>query len=186
MAVNHRIRLQQIIREAEGYLELSILFSDDFDTSVARERLTPRAIDILKRVSDAGSLRGHALYLRGEALRSLDRYQEALEPLQTASEIDPENIHIWLALGWCYKRIGRLDLAIESLERALESDECKAIVYYNLACYWSLAHNKNRALEYLTQALAVNPDYRDMVSREQDFDFLRADPDFLALTSLIA
>jgi tetratricopeptide (TPR) repeat protein len=183
---SQRIRLQQILREAEGYLELAMLFSDDFDTSVARRLAIPLALATLDRMGEAGNLRSHALYLRGESLRALERYQEAIAPLQAAAEMDAGNIHIWLALGWCYKRSGHLDLAIESLDRALEAGDGNGIVFYNLACYWSLAHNKERALECLSQAFAINPDYRDMVDREPDFNPLRADPDFQALTSMIA
>ena len=54
---------------------------------------------------------------------------------------EPRNVRIYLALGWCYKRIHRLDLAIETLEEALEIDSNPAlnrgILHYNLACYWS-------------------------------------------------
>jgi tetratricopeptide (TPR) repeat protein len=190
---NQRIRLQQIIREAEGYLELSLLFARDFDTSLARKLVTPRALETLAKIDATGNFRGHALYLQGEALRSLERYAEAVQPLREASELDPENIQIWLALGWCYKRSGRLDLAIESMERAMEvSDDAldvekyRALLHYNLACYWSLAGNKAHALEYLSKAFDADPDYRDRVGSEPDFDPLRSDPDFQALTSLLA
>ena len=47
------------------------------------------------------------------------RYFEALLPLERASRLAPEDIRVRLALGWCYKRTGRLDLAIDSLEKAL-------------------------------------------------------------------
>ena len=59
------------------------------------------------------------------------------------------------------------------------------ILFYNLACYWSLAGGKEHTLEYLQQAFAMNPDYRDMVGKESDFDPLRNDADFQALTSII-
>jgi tetratricopeptide (TPR) repeat protein len=181
---SQRIRLQQILREAEGYLELAMLFSDDFDTSVARRLAIPLALATLDRMGEAGSMRSHALYLKGESLRALERYQEAIAPLKAAADLDPGNIHVWLALGWCYKRCGHLDLAIDALDRALEAGDGNGIVFYNLACYWSLAHNKDRALECLSQAFAINPDYRDMVDREPDFNPLRTDPDFQALTSM--
>ncbi len=46
---------------------------------------------------------------------------------------------IAFALGWCYKRLARLDLAIHSLEQALVDDPECALLHYNLACYSSLA-----------------------------------------------
>jgi tetratricopeptide (TPR) repeat protein len=79
-------------------------------------------------------------------------------------------------------------LAIDALERAQETDpepSTAALLDYNLACYWSLAGKKNRALSSLARAFAIDPNYRDQVGDEPDFDPLRADPDFRELTSII-
>ena len=99
--------------------------------------------------------------------------------------MEPQNVHIRLSLGWCYKRCRRLDLAIQSLEEALESDASQAIVHYNLACYWSLAGNVKLAVAYLSQAFELDPEYRDLVAREADFDPIRNHPHFQALASVV-
>ena len=98
---------------------------------------------------------------------------------------NPDNFHTWLALGWCNKRIGRLDLAIQSLEEALLVAPDQAIIHYNLACYWSLVNNSKLALRYLTQAFEIDPGFRDLVAGETDFDPIRDHPGFLELTSVI-
>ena len=51
-----------------------------------------------------------------------------------------------MALGWCFKRVGQLDEAIGALEHAIAVDPSEAVLHYNLACYWSLARNRRRAL----------------------------------------
>lgn len=168
-----RLRFTQILKEAEGYLELN---------------LPEQALATLERAGDGGTFRGHVLYLRGEALRALERYPESLEALREAAELSPSNVHIWLALGWCYKRDGRLDLAIDALERAQETDPAPptaALLLYNLACYWSLSRRKDRALTSLAHAFAIDAHYRDLVGSEPDFDPLRSDPDFRDLVSMI-
>jgi tetratricopeptide (TPR) repeat protein len=168
-----RLRFTQILKEAEGYLELN---------------LPEQALATLDRAGEGGTFRGHVLYLRGEALRSLQRYPEALEALREAAELSPSNVHIWLALGWCYKRNGRIDLAIDSLEQAQYTDPeppTAALLLYNLACYWSLAGDKHQALSSLARAIAIDAHYRDMVGSEPDFDPLRSDPDFRQLVSVI-
>jgi tetratricopeptide (TPR) repeat protein len=91
----------------------------------------------------------------------------------------------WLALGWCFKRSGRLDSAIESLKEALVVDPEQGIVHYNLSCYWSLAGNVPLALQHLERALALDSNFRSMTEREADFDPIRADPGFQSLTSAI-
>ncbi len=161
-----RIRIAQILREAEGYLELSL----------------PRhALEALQRAESLGLINSHGLYLRGEALRELQQFSDAIGPLTQAAELAPSNVQIWLALGWCQKRAGRIDLAIEALEQAEDIDAQQAIIPYNLACYWCLAKNKQQTLEHLARAFDLDPNYRDLVPKEADFDALRDDPDFQAL-----
>ncbi|MDZ4779667.1 MAG: tetratricopeptide repeat protein [Planctomycetia bacterium] len=169
MTLANRLRTQQRLRQAEGYLELG---------------MPQHALDVLDDVNDAGPSCGRLSLLQGYALRALGRYVEAIYPLVAASETNPNDIHVWLALGWCYKRIQRLDLAIESLEHALEAAPDQALIHYNLSCYWSLARNKERTLEYLARALELDADYRDLIPQESDFDALRDDPDFRSLITL--
>jgi Flp pilus assembly protein TadD len=159
-----RIRRQQLVLQAEGYLELG---------------MAEHALEVLERCGD--QLTDHALYLKGQALRELKRYSEALDPLWQAAQNNPENINIWLALGWCYKRTGKLDRAIESLEEALAVEPNEPLIHYNLACYWSLAKNKRQALAYLSQAFALEEGYRNLVATETDFDPIRNDPGFQVL-----
>lgn len=170
MSGSNRVRQQRILREAEGYLELGMAHA---------------ALTTLERMQQPGTFKGQQLYLRGEALRSLERYVEAIAPLEQASDILPSNTHVWLALGWCYKRTGRLDLAILALERAEEVDPKQALIQYNLACYCSLAGSKQRALQYLSRAIRMDSHFRDLTGSETDFDPIRSDPEFRALTSVI-
>ncbi len=161
-----RIRRQQLVQQAEGYLELG---------------MADHALRVLTRCGDEQSLPDHALYLKGQSLRELGRFGEALDPLWQAAQRSPENVSIWLALGWCYKRTGKLDRAIESLEEALAAEPHDALVHYNLACYWSLARNKRQALSYLARAFQLQDEYRNLVADETDFDAIRDDPAFQAL-----
>jgi tetratricopeptide (TPR) repeat protein len=181
-----RIRRQQALREAEGYLELTMGFADQCPVAPEiRVRLAQRALEALRRVPCAAGQRAQALYLTGLAYRAMQRYGEALPPLKAAAKLNPDDILIWLALGWCYKRTGRLDYAIESLEQALAVDESEAILHYNLACYWSLAGNAERAIRYLARAFDIDSTYRSLVAEESDFDPIRHLPEFQALMGAI-
>jgi len=167
VAARNRIRRTKIQREAEGYLELGM----------CRQSLTA-----LDRLGQADASDPHTQYLRGESLRMMERYAEAIGPLRRAAEIIPDEVHVWLALGWCYKRTGQIHLAIDALEKALASEPAEeSLVHYNLACYWSLAGNKQQTLEHLAQALAIDPAFRQSIDSEPDFDPMRHDPDFQAL-----
>jgi tetratricopeptide (TPR) repeat protein len=161
-----RIRRRKIQREAEGYLELA---------------MPEQALQALGRLGAPANFNVDALYLWGEALRELQRPFEALVPLERAVRMAPEDIRVRMALGWCYKRTGRLDLAIDSLEHALTVEPDESLLHYNLACYLSLAGQKLRALRYLSQALKTDPVYRELVETESDFDPIRSDPEFQAI-----
>ena len=183
MAEYEEVKRVQLLREAEGYLDLATACADDYPLRPEiRNRLANRAVGLLAR---AGGECEDRYYLLGMAYRLLERHHEAIEALEAAAEFNPDNAHTWLALGWCHKRVGRLDLAIQSLEEALSIAPDDAIIYYNLACYWSLANNVKLALAYLTRAFDIDPSFRDLVPNEADFDPIRAHPGFLELTSVI-
>jgi tetratricopeptide (TPR) repeat protein len=182
----HRIRRKQLLREAEGYLELITVLEDRWPLSRGRrEAVASRALETLDRLPRRDRERSEVVMLKGMLLRAVERYDEAIGPLKSAAESDPDNVQIWLALAWCYKRIGRLDMAIQSLEEALCADSSDAIVHFNLACYWSLAHNAKLAVAYLARAFDIDSNYRDLVDDEADFDPIRNHPEFMALTSVI-
>jgi len=170
MSPQDRQRRQRVLLQAEGYLELG---------------MAQHALDVLAGTADPAAADGQIHYLRGEALRTVERYAEALDALKKAAEAMPDDVHVWLALAWCHKRTDGLDQAIEALEIAVEIDPSEAILHYNLACYWSLARNKEYALDYLSRAFEIDSNYRDLVHDEPDFDPLRKDPGFRSLTTVI-
>ena len=125
-----RIRNAKIHNEAEGYLELG---------------LARQALECLGRLGDPAAFEVHALYLWGEGLRAMERYFEALVPLERAAKAAPEDTRVRMALSWCYKRTGRLDLAIATLREALVVEPTEPVLHYNLACYLSLAGQRRGA-----------------------------------------
>ena len=181
-----RNRRQQLLREAEGYLDLATVLTGNYDLEEhVRNSLAQRALTQIKTARELGGDSFEAMYLEGEALRTMQRWPEAVQSLERARDENNANIHIHLALAWCHKRSGNLDLAIEALEEALTVDPTEAILYYNLACYWSLAGNVQLACSFLSEAFDLEPDYRDMVGGEEDFDPIRNHPAFVNLTSVI-
>ena len=164
-----RIKRDQIrkkLDEAEGYLLLD---------------LPRRSLQILESQPDWLSMQFEACLLKGEALRSLNRFRDALRSLEVAGALRPGDARVALALGWCYKRTNRLAQAIDSLEQALREHPDDALLHYNLACYWTLAANGTKALDALSTALELDPDLRSRITDESDFDALRGNPGFQRL-----
>jgi tetratricopeptide (TPR) repeat protein len=156
-------RIRKQLDEAEGYLMLD---------------LPGRTLQILESRSDWLNMQFEASCLKGEALRSMKRYREALRPLEIAAGLRPTDTRVALALGWCYKRTNRLAQAIDSLERALREHPDNALLHYNLACYWSLAGNSSKALDELSTALEFDSELRALIANESDFEKLRGNPAF--------
>jgi tetratricopeptide (TPR) repeat protein len=181
------MRRRQAIGEAEGYLDLALGLADQWPLPAKlRDQLAERAISALARVSGTPGAQAHVLYLTGLAYRIMERYEEALGPLRASADLDPRSVPVWLALGWCYKRVRRLDEAIRALEHALVVGQGEAIVHYNLACYWSLAGRPEQAIPYLAQSFDLDPRYRELVAGEVDFDSIRDLPDFQAVLGVTA
>jgi tetratricopeptide (TPR) repeat protein len=156
-------RLRKQLDEAEGYLMLE---------------LPRRSLDIIDSRPEWREMQFEASFLKGEALRGLKRYREAIRPLELAASLRPDDTRIALALGWCYKRTNRLAQAIDSLARAAQHHPDEPLLQYNLACYWSLAGNASKALEALATALQIEPELRSLIAGESDFDTLRGMPEF--------
>ena len=82
-------RILKKLREAEGYLDLDL----------------PRhTLRILESGTEWPGLQFEACLIKGEALRRLNRFREAIGPLETAASLRPSDSGVALALGWCYKR----------------------------------------------------------------------------------
>lgn len=162
-----RERLARRLAEAEGYLELD---------------LPEKAMAVLQGRSDWGTLQFEANLLTGEAYRVLGRYRDAIKPLEKAAALRPGDLNTAIALGWCYKRTHCLAQAIDALERAERAHPDEPLLHYNLACYWCLAGGQDRALMELSLAIELDPELRDRVATETDFDRLRGHPEFDRLT----
>ena len=181
-----KIRREQSLRAIEGYLDLAMGTCEQFalDDSL-RDNLAHRALQLLDELPTIRKDRAQTYFLRGQALRIMERHRDAVKHLEKAVSLNSDDYLFHLALAWCYKRSGRLDLAIQVLDDALDVEPNKAIIHYNLACYWSLAHDTHRALQFLMQSFELDPTFRDLVTTESDFDPIREDPEFRALTSVV-
>ena len=59
-----------------------------------------------------------------------------------------------------------------------------ALARFNLACYLSLAGEKERTFQQLEAALDLDPHYRELMTQEPDLDNVRSDPGFQALLQI--
>ena len=181
-----RVKREQLISQAEGYLDLIVSCGEICMLDDALQcNLAEKALECLAPLEESSGRRAHVLYLKGQAHRLCKRYDLAIEMFEAALEFDSNNIHLYLSLGWCYKRVGNITSAITALEDALQVEPNSGIVNYNLACYWALANHANTSVKFLSRAFDLDHRYRDLIADESDFDKIRNHPAFLAVTTVI-
>ena len=177
------LRRQSLLRQSSGYVELAeLLLETDKPTPPAAQKLLLRALGLLEELPEPTRSKPAAKFLEGEALRALGRWQEAIVPLSIVAAESPQRLESWLGIGWCLKRLGRLNDAIAVLEKGLVASPKQPILHYNLACYYSLDGNAQAAVDHLTRAIAVDGRFRALIEVERDFDPIRTDPRFLQAT----
>lgn len=185
MVCLERVRRKKLIRNAEGYLDLIMVFDDRWPLDQdLRERLADKAINSLVEITKPQGFKPYILFLKGQAHRAAGRHVQAINYLEQSLRLDEDNLHTLLALGWCYKRINNIAGAIEVMTTAVSIDNTSAINHYNLACYFALARNAEASAEHLAIALEINPEYRKNVKSETDFDLIRDDPGFQSAAQL--
>ena len=98
---------------------------------------------------------------------------------------DPDYVDALQLLGDHYTQRGRFTEGLHVDERLARLEPGNPLVFYNLACSYSLTDEFDRAIRALTQAIALG--YRDFkwLAKDPDLKKLRAHPSFLELKERI-
>lgn len=169
MAFNPDKVRARLLRAAEGYLSLD---------------LPDQALRELNRIEDVGDDRYGVYLMRGEALRVKQEHRQALDAFRQAHLEKPTDLSALFGMAWCFKRIDQLSNAIDAMKLAYQFHKSEAVVLYNLACYYSLAGEKENALSWLGRSLRMDRELLTKIADESDFDPLRNDSDFQHLLEL--
>ena len=140
-----------------------------------------RALARVDRLLEHPGGRVEGLRFRAAARIGVGEYRGALEDLTKLRSFEHDVETVELQSAWCHKRLREVDSAIACMRRLIEHDRRSAIGHYNLACYLALQGQSDEALERLAHACGLEPDYRDQLAGESDFDLVRDDPLFQAL-----
>ncbi|MFM8704828.1 MAG: tetratricopeptide repeat protein, partial [Planctomycetia bacterium] len=122
------------LREASGYIELGeLLVEQDRPLPPSAQKLLHRGLGLLALLPEPTRSTPAAKILEGEALRALGSFAESLTALRLVAAQEPKRLEAWLGMGWCLKRLGRLDEAIAALEQGLLASPREPLLLYNLA-----------------------------------------------------
>ncbi len=185
MLSNERIRRTQLIREAEGYLDLISSFQDQWPLNESLSRpLAERALESLSQIQNPQGFKPQVLFLKGEAHRILGHYAQAVNLLEQSLRIDPENLPTFRALAHCYRRLEQMESAIEVMRAAIAADAESAVSHYELARYLALLNDVRSASRHLAVAIDLDPHLREAAIADVDFNGVRDQAEFQAVLSI--
>jgi tetratricopeptide (TPR) repeat protein len=96
---------------------------------------------------------------KGGSLSSLGRYQEAIDCLDKALEIDPRYAYAWTNKGACLRSLGRYQEAISCYDKALEIDPRNATAWNNKGSSLGSLGRYQEAISCYDKALEIDPRY---------------------------
>ena len=85
-------------------------------------------------------------------------YQSALREFAVAEKIRPNDSRLLLGIGSVQRRQGRMDLAAQNMERALQIDPRSSENVYNLAQTYTLLRNYPKAERLIDRTIFLTPD----------------------------
>ena len=139
--------------------------------------LDPQAIDIARRISEVAGQMGdpgrslefaeralkidpqdpRSLWLRGTALLNMGREREALEPLQSAAEMDSERVEYFRTLARAGERLDRFDIVLRCYQRVIWLDDEDGEAWFQLAAARARLGRFGAADTALAVAVSLNP-----------------------------
>lgn len=181
-----KIRRQQLIRQAEGYLDLLTCLDECWPPEMeVVELISGKALHSLDRLDVRSGRRGYAAFLRGRAFQLRCDFESGVTAFTEALEYESDNMKNRLGLARCYRGLNNLVLAIETLEEGVRSQPSHVSANYCLACYWALIGNVSQSCDYLFKAIELEPEIRERIELEPDFDSVREFSEFQMAVAVV-
>lgn len=98
-------------------------------------------------------------FIKGEALRELEEYQDAIKSYVQALQADETFAQAYNGRGICYRELQQYDLAINDFVNAADNDRNDGGIAANLGDLWvNIYQDPTKALPYLDRAIEKNPE----------------------------
>ncbi len=160
----------QLLRDAKRYDESYKLLSQAlaiapdsvpllYDTAMAAERLNQVAVmeKQLRRIIELKPDYAHAYNALGYSLADRNlRLPEALQLIEKARELAPDDAFILDSLGWVHFRLGDLKLAREHLQRAYDARPDAEVAVHLAEVLWA-SGEQDSARKLLREVRAKEP-----------------------------
>jgi tetratricopeptide (TPR) repeat protein len=111
--------------------------------------------------------------------------REAIAAYDQALAIKPDKHEALNNKGNALSELGRKEEAIAACDQAIQIKSDYDSAWYNKACFSALLNQSDDAITYLQKAIELEGGnkYVEMAKTDADFDSIRYDPRFQALTA---
>ncbi len=99
---------------------------------------------------------GRVLFYVGACLKERERFEEAIDVLERAVDVDPDDIVNHNLLGFCYYKVGRHAEAVDCFRRCLQIDPRSGIDWANLGSNLRDLGRVDEAIEMYEKAVALD------------------------------
>ena len=99
-----------------------------------------------------GRVNAEFYYIREQSEIQGRMYQQAINDINKAVELEPKNIEYWVEKGGVHMRVNQIDEAIKALQHALSMDNQNAAAYRMLGYCQVQQNNKKEGLDNLQKA----------------------------------
>jgi len=120
--------------------------------------------------------------LKGQVLSGMGNYKGAFEVFDRATSLDPERADVWGMKAITLAKTDKFDDALASINKGLELAPNDPASIYNRACIYCLKGEKENALADLKKAISMNPSFKTLARKDEDFRSLYNDEEFKKLT----
>ena len=152
-----------------------------------------KAAKMYARASEVNPADFQSPLFLAQTLASLGRKQDemrvrlgALGTLERHIKLNPHDTRALYCGAQNLYRVGERDKAIAMAEQALKQAQDEPVVLYNVACFYVVQGDKERAIDLLERAVNLGWGDRAWMEHDSDLDPLHPIPRFQALLSRIA
>lgn len=119
------------------------------------------ALKGLMRVGDRKK-NPHLKTLTADRLRRAGKLREAVEEYEAALALEPANVYALAQAGFCYKRLGETEIAIDTLGKAFLADPADHVVRKTLESLCRGAKRLSYLVRLVEEALKLHPELKGL------------------------
>lgn len=165
-----RRKVASLLANLESKAELEEMLFGAFDLIMMDK--APEALAQITRFLERDSAGWQGWYVKGWALRVMERFDEAREALLESVKRNADIGATYNELALCEKRLGNIELAKEYLEVAIDKEDDNAIYPANLAYLHLSQKNFDEARRCLDLARRLAPDDNQVLDLIDEYEAL--------------